>query len=166
MHVSLSLGLSRSTPINMYQGYAIQSFNIRRHTFLQHDNQSLGSFFILPPPTHPSSAVPPPWRAAPPLGVLHHHFQWPTTTSCDNRGADNGSTTIAEPAAAATVAAPAATLPPPPFTTTTATPRGPSTSTPGPAPFRCGLVPGGSTSSSLSHRPCWPALFPTVFLRN
>jgi hypothetical protein len=42
---SPSLGLCRGTPINMYQGYAIQPSNIQRHFSLQHGNYSLGSFF-------------------------------------------------------------------------------------------------------------------------
>jgi hypothetical protein len=41
------------------------------------------------------------------------------------------------------VAAPAATPPPLPLTAVTATPHGPSTLTPGLAPFRCGPVSGG-----------------------
>jgi hypothetical protein len=44
---------------------------------------------------------------------------------------------------------------------------GPPTSTPGPTPFKCGRVPGGSVSSSLTciHRLCWPMLFPMALHR-
>jgi hypothetical protein len=80
-------------------------------------------------------------------------------TTSDNRGADDGGTTTVEPAVVAAVVAPEATPPPPPLTAMTATPRGPSTSTPGPAPFRCGpsavgrpdlhAAPGPSTSDGV-----------------
>jgi hypothetical protein len=84
------------------------------------------------------------WLAAPLSGVLRHYLQWPMMTTCDNCGVDG--LTITEPTTAVdvvVVVAPAATPPPPPLTATTATPRGPSTSTLGPTPFRCGLVLGG-----------------------
>jgi hypothetical protein len=101
-----------------------------------------------------------------PLGVLHHHLRWLPTTTCNNHGTGDGSMTTAEPTAA--VVAPAATPPPSPLMATTTTPCGPSTLTPRLAPFRCGLVlrGGGLTSSSLSRRPCWSMLSPTVFLHS
>jgi hypothetical protein len=58
-------------------------------------------------------------------------------TTHDNRGTDDGGATITEPAVVAAVVAPVVTPPPPPLTVATATPCGLSTSTPGPAPFRC-----------------------------
>jgi hypothetical protein len=68
-------------------------------------------------------------------------------TTCDNRGAGDSGTTTADSAAAiavvAAVVAPTATPLALPLTATMATPRGPSSSTPGLAPFRCGLVLGG-----------------------
>jgi hypothetical protein len=79
----------------------------------------------------------------PPTGVLRHHLRWPTTTTRDNRGTDDDGMTTAEPTTVVVVVVPAATPPPPPLTATTATPHGPSTSTPRPAPFRCGPIPGG-----------------------
>jgi hypothetical protein len=78
-------------------------------------------------------------------------------TTCDNHDVDDGNTTTVEPVAAAVAAmvAPTVTPPPLPLTATMATPRGPSTSTPGLAPFRCGLVSGGggqrTTTSSVIH---------------
>jgi hypothetical protein len=63
-----------------------------------------------------------------------------TTTTYDNRGVDDGDTTTAT---ATAVVAPAATPPLPPLTATMAKPCGPSTSTPGLTPFRCGLVHEG-----------------------
>jgi hypothetical protein len=64
-------------------------------------------------------------------------------TTCDNRGADDDDTITTEPTTAVVVVAPTVTPPPPPLTATMATPRGPSTSTPRLAPFRCDLVPKG-----------------------
>jgi hypothetical protein len=77
-------------------------------------------------------------------------------TTSDNRSADNGGMITVEPMTAAAVAAMvalAATPPPPPLTAMTTTPCGPSTSTPGPARFRCALVPGGRrpTASPSGH---------------
>jgi hypothetical protein len=90
------------------------------------------------------------------------------TTTRDNRNIDNDDVTTTE--LTADVVAPVVTPPPPPLTAPTTTPCGPSTSTPGPAPFRSELVSGerggGSTSSSLSHRPCCPTLSSTVSLRS
>jgi hypothetical protein len=77
-------------------------------------------------------------------------------TTHDNRSADNGGMITVEPTAAEAVAAMVAlavTPPPPPLTAAMTTPCGPSTSTPGPAGFRCGLVPGGRrpTTSPSGH---------------
>jgi hypothetical protein len=60
----------------------------------------------------------------------------------------------------------AATPPPPPLTAAIAIPRGLSTL--GLTSFRCGPIPGGggSTSSSISHQSCWPALSPTISLHS
>jgi hypothetical protein len=74
-------------------------------------------------------------------------------TTHDNRGTDDGSTTTAEPVASAAVAAPATTPPSSSLMATTATPRAPSTSTPGPAPFRCGPIPGGGGVDVQQHLP-------------
>jgi hypothetical protein len=57
--------------------------------------------------------------------------------------ADDVDATTAEPAVVAAVVDLAATSPSPPLTVAMATPLGPSTSTPGLAPFRCGPVLGG-----------------------
>jgi hypothetical protein len=172
---SPSLGLRRGIPIYMYQYLNTKTSNIWRHTSLQHDNQNLDSFFpllLVPNPKgllhHPPSTALPPWRVKPRPGVLRHHLQWPMTTTRDNRNIDNDDATTTE--LAADVVAPVVTPPPPPLTAPTTTPCGPSTSTPGPAPFRSELVSGerggGSTSSSLSHRPCCPTLSSTVSLRS
>jgi hypothetical protein len=75
--------------------------------------------------------------------VLHHRLRWPSPTTRDNRDVDDGGTTTAAPAATTVVVAPAATPLSLLLTTAMATPRGPSTSTPGPAPFKCGLDGGG-----------------------
>jgi hypothetical protein len=72
-------------------------------------------------------------------------------TTHDNRGVDDDGVTTVELTVAAAVVAPAVTPPLLPLTAAMATPRRPSTSTPGPTPFRCGPVLGGSTSNSLSH---------------
>jgi hypothetical protein len=85
--------------------------------------------------------------------VLRHRLQWLTTTTRDNRGVVLDSTTTAELMPAAAVVAPTTTPPPSPLTAAMATPRGPSTLTLGPAPFKCGLVPGGRrpTASPVDH---------------
>jgi hypothetical protein len=74
---------------------------------------------------------------------LRHRLQWPMTTTHDNRGVDGGGVTTVELTVAAAVVAPAVTPPLLPLTVAMATPRRPSTSTPGPTLFRCGPVLGG-----------------------
>jgi hypothetical protein len=113
--------------------------NIRWHTSLQHGNQSLVFFRFCYSHT---------------LGVYRPYPPSLLLVCCaitfDGRRRPLATTT----AAAAAMVAPAVTPPPPPLTTTTA-----GTGT-------IQMWPGsmGSTSSSLSHLPCWSTLSHMVFL--